>query len=400
MTTKNFLITLAIFSFLFVNVVLAETNNLPNPVLTPDSPFYFLKTWKESIQTFFTFGAENKTKQYLRLAEVRLAEYQKMVEKGKTEIADKILQRYEKQLNNALEKTEELKNKGRDIKDLSQKIEETVVKHLEILQENFQKVPEQAKKGIENAIENSQKYLEKILELKDKEKTPISEELKKLNIQVIGQPKQIEFQLPSALTSSNWGLKKTICEEGGYNLSLYVGESVLLTSYAINERFENESLDAWIISKGDKIACVYKSVREDSILAPGIFSVKDQRVKKEAISSFEECAKLYPVLESYPRKCKTSDGKTFTEKLEVNQEELYQCTSDNDCVSVKSGCCGCTEGGSNTAINNEHLGYWQLKLVNECKETACAQVMSDDWTCFATPKCVEGKCQIIATTSL
>ncbi|MDP3052075.1 MAG: hypothetical protein Q8N42_01060, partial [bacterium] len=59
------------------------------------------------------------------------------------------------------------KNKGQDIKDLSQKIEETVAKHLEVLQENLQKVPEQAKKGIENAIENSQKQVEKITGKKD-----------------------------------------------------------------------------------------------------------------------------------------------------------------------------------------------------------------------------------------
>ena len=153
-------------SLLFSSVVLAENSSSSNAGLTPDSPFYFLKEWKESIQTFFTFGAENKAKQYLHLAEVRLAEYQKMIEKGKTEIAQKTLEKYENQLNNALDKAAELGQNGKDIKDLSQRIEESVGKHVQVLQENLQKVPEQARKGIENAIENSRKQIQKILEKK------------------------------------------------------------------------------------------------------------------------------------------------------------------------------------------------------------------------------------------
>ncbi|MDP3052233.1 MAG: DUF5667 domain-containing protein, partial [bacterium] len=105
MINKKFLIALAIFSFIFVNS--ANAAFFPNrDLIAPDSSFSFLQTWKESIQTFFTFGTENKAKQYLHLAEVRLDEYKKMLEKGKIEIADKILQKYEKQLNNALQKTE------------------------------------------------------------------------------------------------------------------------------------------------------------------------------------------------------------------------------------------------------------------------------------------------------
>ena len=83
-------------------------NNLPSSGLTPDSPLYFLKTWQEKIKLIFTFGEENKTKEYLRLSGVRLAEYQKMIEKGKTEIAQKPLDKYESQLK----KLEEIYNKS------------------------------------------------------------------------------------------------------------------------------------------------------------------------------------------------------------------------------------------------------------------------------------------------
>lgn len=159
---KKFLMAVAVISFLIANSASAAV--LPSgDIIAPDSSFYFLQTWKESIQTFFTFGAENKAKQYLHLAEVRLNEYQNMIDKGKTEIAEKTLNKYEEQLNRALTKAQELKDKGKDIEDLSQKIEEATSKHLEVLQENLQKAPEQAKEGLENAIENSQKEIEKIL---------------------------------------------------------------------------------------------------------------------------------------------------------------------------------------------------------------------------------------------
>ncbi len=164
---KNLTITfsvLIIFSLIFSAIALAKDFELPEAGITPDSPFYFVKSWTEKIQLFFTFSAEQKAKQYLHLAGVRLAEYQKMLEKGKTEIAEKTLTKYQNQLNRALEKAEELKNKGKNVEELTTQIQEATSKHLEILNQNLQKVPEQAKKGIENAIENSQKQIEKILE--------------------------------------------------------------------------------------------------------------------------------------------------------------------------------------------------------------------------------------------
>ena len=159
-----------ILIFLFAFSVLAQTSDLPDAGLAPDSPLYFLKNWKESIQTFFTFGAENKAKQYLHLAEVRLAEYQKMVEKGKTEIAQKTLEKYEKQLNHALEKLNQAKQQGRDVGQVLEKVSEATQKHQEILLKVYEEVSEQAKKGIENALQKSLQGYEKAIESVGKEK--------------------------------------------------------------------------------------------------------------------------------------------------------------------------------------------------------------------------------------
>ncbi len=111
-------------------------------------------------------------------------------------------------------------------------------------------------------------------------KDVILSELEKLNIQIAGGPQRMEMVLPASFSGPDWGLKKSACEDGGYDLSPYVGKSVLFTSYPIDEKYNNESLDVWIISSGDKIACVYKAVGKDSNVAPGIFPVKDQSVNK------------------------------------------------------------------------------------------------------------------------
>jgi len=42
----------------------------------------------------------------------------------------------------------------------------------------------------------------------------------------------------------------------------------------------------------------------------------------KAISSFEECVEAgYPVMESYPRQCRTPDGRTFVEEIGSGEEE-------------------------------------------------------------------------------
>ena len=81
------------------------------------------------------------------------------------------MEKYQKQLDRALNKVEELKNKGGDVKNISKNIEDNISKHIEVLQNNLEKVPEAGKEGIENAIENSSKVIEKFQEKNDLEKS-------------------------------------------------------------------------------------------------------------------------------------------------------------------------------------------------------------------------------------
>ena len=93
MKTISLLITF-LFIFSFGIGVSAQETKLPDPGLTPDSPFYFLETIAEGIGTFFTFGDLKKAERYADLAAERLAEVQAVVEKGKLKSVEKILERY------------------------------------------------------------------------------------------------------------------------------------------------------------------------------------------------------------------------------------------------------------------------------------------------------------------
>jgi len=110
----------------------------------------------------------------------------------------------------------------------------------------------------------------------------ILSELKRLNIKVTSPAKQIEVQLPTELSDANWGLKKIICEQGGYDLYAYAGKKVSLTCFPISERYHFiEPLKVWVVSSGDKIICVYKTVNENSNMVPGVFPVENPKVKEQ-----------------------------------------------------------------------------------------------------------------------
>lgn len=84
-------------------------------------------------------------------------------------------------------------------------------------------------------------------------------------------------------------------------------------------------------------------------------------------------------------------------RLEVDEEGEWSicvfsgeyCMKDDDCIKVPSGCCGCNMGGTNKAVNKY---YYEPP---NCTGMGCLAVMSDHWTCFAEPKCIDNTCKLI-----
>ena len=159
------LLIASVFLLSFGAGVLAQETELPDPGLTPDSPFYFLETIAEGIGTFFTFGNLKKAERYTTLATERLAEASAMEKKEKPRLVEKTLERYGNQLEKALFRVEKADTKGEDTKEIAKVITEATYKHLIVLNEVLEKVPEEAKPAIEQTMVVSAKGHEKAVEV-------------------------------------------------------------------------------------------------------------------------------------------------------------------------------------------------------------------------------------------
>lgn len=72
------------------------------PDLLPSSPIYFLKTWKESLELFFTLDKEKKVETLAIQAERRLAEAKSLLDKNLPIAAKAAVARYQDTYNLAL----------------------------------------------------------------------------------------------------------------------------------------------------------------------------------------------------------------------------------------------------------------------------------------------------------
>lgn len=160
---RAFLIIIFLALVSFTGIVLAQTTELPDPGILPDNPFYFLKSFFEEMGTFFTIGELAKTERFLNLAEKRLAEAKALAEKGKSEVAERTMNRYREQLGWALTKAEQARMKGLNTDEILTKVSEATLRHQSVLIDVYERVSEQAKPAIERAMENSMRGHEEAL---------------------------------------------------------------------------------------------------------------------------------------------------------------------------------------------------------------------------------------------
>lgn len=144
-------------TFLFAGAAQAQTNDLPDPGTLPDDPMYFMTSMSESIGTLFTFGDANEAERALELSEKRLAEARALAAQGKPEAAGRAVERYREQLDRALAEAEEARSNGEDADDVLADVSERTPRHQAVLAEVYEKVPEQARPGIERAMEASER---------------------------------------------------------------------------------------------------------------------------------------------------------------------------------------------------------------------------------------------------
>lgn len=177
---RKTLITLGLAILLLAPLAaFAQENLLSDPGITPDSPFYFLDLVGEKIGEFFAFSAEAKVKHALATAEERLAEAEAMADKGKDDLAATARERYQERLNAALAQAAQAKEQGKDMEEVMATVAEATFRHMAVLTERLEQVPEQAQEAIARAIEASSRGNEESLNaLSGEKKQQIIEEAK------------------------------------------------------------------------------------------------------------------------------------------------------------------------------------------------------------------------------
>lgn len=138
-----------------------QANGLPAPGMLPDHPLYVLKSASERVGTLFTFGDVEDGERSLDLAEKRLSEASALVAKGKSAMAERTLVRYQDQLDRALAKAEEARAKGVDTDELSARASVAALRHQAVLADVYERVPEEARPGIERAMQAGMRGHEK-----------------------------------------------------------------------------------------------------------------------------------------------------------------------------------------------------------------------------------------------
>lgn len=147
------LLILLVSVFPLGGVAYAQSDNLPDPGMLPDNPFYFLKSLWESVVSFFAFGDEAKAERALELSEVRLAEAKALIAKGETEAAGKTLAKYQEQYRDAILRAKQAGDKGLDTEKLFVDISESTINHQTTLLAIRKQMPAETAPVVEGALQ-------------------------------------------------------------------------------------------------------------------------------------------------------------------------------------------------------------------------------------------------------
>lgn len=152
------LLSISLLVMTIPSIYAQSTDDLPEPGTTPDSFAYGFKKAFEGLDLAFTFNQNDKVAKHLKFAELRLSEAKAVVQKGMPELVDDLTKDYEKQVSNA----KQIANSASEAVDkaaLTETITSASSKHVEVLTNLKDTLPEQAQLRIQVIIDNSKKAI-------------------------------------------------------------------------------------------------------------------------------------------------------------------------------------------------------------------------------------------------
>lgn len=155
------LLPLLICFLLALSVVTAREDT---PGVEPDSLLHGLDVAMEKLRLVFTFSSAKRAALHVKYATERLAEARAMASKGKNELVEKSIAKYHAELEDTETELETAKARGEKLDMVAGQIDKVTKRNIVVLTNLLDKVPETAKKGIQNALDKAQKGRAKALE--------------------------------------------------------------------------------------------------------------------------------------------------------------------------------------------------------------------------------------------
>ncbi len=160
---KNAFLALALSLLIALPVgVIAETETLEDPGILPDNPFYGFKTFFEDVQMAFTFQEREKVMLNYQFAERRLAEAEVMMQKENSGLVNSLMLKYQARVQEANKLSENMRLRNFTMDEIDQWTEQTVGKHVRVLQRVMENAPEDAQEGLQNALQNAEQNQERV----------------------------------------------------------------------------------------------------------------------------------------------------------------------------------------------------------------------------------------------
>jgi hypothetical protein len=156
-----------------------------NPVLLPESPFYFLKEWTRRARMAFTFNEIKKAELENKFTNEKLIELKKMTENGaSSERIKKATENYQNAIDKIKERTDKIKERASGSEAVNKFLEKFTNQQVlqeKILQKLEGQVPEEAfekiKEARERHIEKFGEVMQKLEDRQDKIKEKIENAL-------------------------------------------------------------------------------------------------------------------------------------------------------------------------------------------------------------------------------
>jgi len=131
------------------------------PTLLPGNPLYFLKSFKERTQMFFTLSKEKKVERAAAFAEERQKEYEALVEEGKVDLAAKVKERHDAQVQKLEERIEAIRAEN---PEAAEKLETRLEERREMMDKRLEHRAEVLKERLENALDAARLGIERALQ--------------------------------------------------------------------------------------------------------------------------------------------------------------------------------------------------------------------------------------------